>query len=289
MDADVFLRVFPVGTAVTRCICFFILFVVYTKLFWLTPHKYRKIEAWGHHWNYSKNTKKTHAFHSYSNWGECGFWPTFARKPLRPTNFFWDQRHRQNPSWRVSLSLEMQTCPGCTLHIFLISWKIRGGLQVIQSWEALRGLPRGLRGKESACQWTRHRRRGLRPRVRKLPGGGSGTHSSILSRRTAWTEAGYGPSGQKESDTTEHTCTTGEAPDAFHVLGVWEVQAGCLPLLRTHTASVAATLVLAQKQPAVLPGLTSGARHSHLLGIPNKPLNRALPQFPHAEHEDNSI
>ena len=41
----------------------------------------------------------------------------------------------------------MQTCPGCTLHIFLISWKIRGGLQVIQSWEALRGLPRGLRGK----------------------------------------------------------------------------------------------------------------------------------------------
>ena len=44
------------------------------------------------------------------------------------------------------------------------------------------------------------------------------THSSVLSWRIPWTEAGYGPSGQKESDTTEHSHTTGEAPDAVHVL-----------------------------------------------------------------------
>ena len=43
--------------------------------------------------------------------------------------------------------------------------------------------------------------------VGSIPGSGMTTHSSILAWRIPWTEdlTGYGPSGHKESDTTEAT------------------------------------------------------------------------------------
>ena len=67
--------------------------------------------------------------------------------------------------------------------------------------------PGGSVGKEPACQWRRHKRRGFNPRIRKIP------------RRRKWQPtpvflpgkfhgqrslAGYRPWGHKQLDTTEH-------------------------------------------------------------------------------------
>ena len=72
------------------------------------------------------------------------------------------------------------------------------------------GLPRWLSGKESACQWRKHTRRGFDPWVGKI------------SWRRKWQSipvflpgksheyrnlVGYSPYGHKESDITEHTHT----------------------------------------------------------------------------------
>ena len=75
----------------------------------------------------------------------------------------------------------------------------------------LTGLPRWCKGKESSCQFKKHRgcrfspwvgniywRRKGQPVPMFLPGKFCGQRSLV----------GYSPWGHKESDTTEHTCTT---------------------------------------------------------------------------------
>ena len=51
--------------------------------------------------------------------------------------------------------------------------------------------------------------RGSTPRLRRSPGGGNATHSSILAWEIPWTEepGGYSPWGYKESDKTEPLST----------------------------------------------------------------------------------
>ena len=87
---------------------------------------------------------------------------------------------------------------------------------------AVKGFPGGASGKESACQWRRHRRckrRGSDPWVMKkrmerewlptpvfLPGEFHGQRS----------RAGYSPWGRKESDTTEHACVHARACTYTH-------------------------------------------------------------------------
>ena len=62
-------------------------------------------------------------------------------------------------------------------------------------------LARWLRGKESACQYKIHRRRGLDPLEKEMA-----THSSIYAWRIPWTEApgGYSPWCHKVG----HNCTS---------------------------------------------------------------------------------
>ena len=75
----------------------------------------------------------------------------------------------------------------------------------------LTGLPRWCNGKESSCQFKKHRgcrfnpwvgniywRRKRQPAPMFLPGKFCGQRSLL----------GYSPWGHKESDTTEHACTT---------------------------------------------------------------------------------
>ena len=50
------------------------------------------------------------------------------------------------------------------------------------------GFPGGASGKEHSCQCRRHRDIGLIPGWGRSPGGGHGTHSSILAWRIPWTE-----------------------------------------------------------------------------------------------------
>ena len=59
-----------------------------------------------------------------------------------------------------------------------------------QSLLPLLGVPNGPVGKESICQYRRHRRCGFVPWIRKIPlEEKMVTHSSLLAWRTPWTEA----------------------------------------------------------------------------------------------------
>ena len=74
----------------------------------------------------------------------------------------------------------------------------------------LKGLPRRLNGKESACQFRRHRKQGLDPRVRKTPWSRKWQPTpEFLSGKSHGQRSlvGYSPWGYKESDTTEHAHT----------------------------------------------------------------------------------
>ena len=72
------------------------------------------------------------------------------------------------------------------------------------------GLPRQLSGKESTCQCRRHRRRGFDLWVGKIPWRKAWLPTPVFlpgklhGQRSL---AGYSPQGNKELDTTEHTCT----------------------------------------------------------------------------------
>ena len=74
----------------------------------------------------------------------------------------------------------------------------------------LKGLPRRLNGKESACQFRRHRKQGLDPRVRKTPWSRKWQPTpEFLSGKSNGQRSlvGNSPQGHKEPDITEHTCT----------------------------------------------------------------------------------
>ena len=68
-----------------------------------------------------------------------------------------------------------------------------------------------LSGKESACQYRRHRRLRFDPWVRKTPGGEMATQSSILAWRIPWTEEpgglqSMGSQRVRHDLATEHMC-----------------------------------------------------------------------------------
>ena len=68
------------------------------------------------------------------------------------------------------------------------------------------GFPGGSDGKESAC---RAGDLGFIPGRGRLPGGGNGSHSSVLACEVPWTEEpGCSPSGCRESDTTKQLALT---------------------------------------------------------------------------------
>ena len=74
------------------------------------------------------------------------------------------------------------------------------------------GLPRGASGKESACQWQRHKRCGFDPWVRKIPWRRKWQPTLVFfpeKSRGQRSLVGYSPRGHKESDITEcmHTHT----------------------------------------------------------------------------------
>ena len=64
--------------------------------------------------------------------------------------------------------------------------------------------------KESACNAGTTGDVGSIPGLERSPGGGSGTHSSVLAWRISWTEepGGLQSMGRKKSDTTEATLYT---------------------------------------------------------------------------------
>ena len=76
---------------------------------------------------------------------------------------------------------------------------------------SLKGFPRWVTGRESACQCRRHRRRRFDPKVGKIPGGGnSNPHqdsSVCLLGESPWTEdpGGQQSIGAQRVDTTEAT------------------------------------------------------------------------------------
>ena len=61
-------------------------------------------------------------------------------------------------------------------------------LHILGRSNPISGLPIWLSGKESTCQCSRFKRLGFDPWVGKNPGGGNGTHSSILPWKIPWTE-----------------------------------------------------------------------------------------------------
>ena len=68
------------------------------------------------------------------------------------------------------------------------------------------GLPGGARSKEPACQSRRHKRCGLDPWVRKIPGRSAWQPTPVFLPGESHGQrslAGYSPWGRKESDTTE--------------------------------------------------------------------------------------
>ena len=74
------------------------------------------------------------------------------------------------------------------------------------------GIPRGASGKESACQWQRHKRCGLNTWVRKIPWRRKWQPTPVFfpeKSRGQRSLVGYSPQGHKESDMTEciHTHT----------------------------------------------------------------------------------
>ena len=85
------------------------------------------------------------------------------------------------------------------------------------------GFPGGSDGKESAC---RAGDLGFIPGRGRLPGGGNGSHSSVLACEVPWTEEpGCSPSGCRESDTTKQLALTEN--------GHWPLWWGCFS--RQHT------------------------------------------------------
>ena len=89
-----------------------------------------------------------------------------------------------------------------------LSTHAQNSWQSVINGEKLLGLPRWLRGKESACQCKRHKRCSFSPWVRKTPWRRSQQPTAVFlpgkfhGQRSL---AGYSPWGCKESDTTEPT------------------------------------------------------------------------------------
>ena len=106
------------------------------------------------------------------------------------------------------------------------------------TWRYIYGLPRWLRGKESALQCRRHR---FDPWVRKIPWRkGMATHSSILAWKSRWQSIleGYSPWDRKESDLTEHSTVYTCQPH----LPVHPTLS--FPAVSTHTLSTSVSLFL---------------------------------------------
>ena len=79
--------------------------------------------------------------------------------------------------------------------------------QVLRIQELAEGLPRGTRGKESACPGRRHNRHGSSPWVGKNSWRRAGQPTPVFLSGASHGQrslAGYSPWGPKESDTTEH-------------------------------------------------------------------------------------
>jgi len=67
------------------------------------------------------------------------------------------------------------------------------------------GLPWWLRGKDSTCQWRRHKRRGFDPWVRKIPWGREWQPTAVFLPGKSHGQrslVGYSPWGCKESNRT---------------------------------------------------------------------------------------
>ena len=81
------------------------------------------------------------------------------------------------------------------------------------------GLPRVFSGKESTCQYRKHKRCGFNSWVRKIPCRRQWQPTPVLlpgefhGQRSL---AGYSPLGHKESDTTERLSTRTHIPEGCH-------------------------------------------------------------------------
>jgi len=69
----------------------------------------------------------------------------------------------------------------------------------------VKGLPRWCSGKESACQFRRHKKHGFDPWIRKIPWNGKWQTTAVFlpgKFHGQRNQVGYSPWGQKESDMT---------------------------------------------------------------------------------------
>ena len=92
------------------------------------------------------------------------------------------------------------------------------------------GFPDGVNGKDSACQYKRHKRHGQTPGSRRSPGGGQGNplqYSCLENSMDRGALVAYSPQGCKESDTTEVTQHTRMHPEIYILM---QLQEGLLPI-----------------------------------------------------------
>ena len=129
-----------------------------------------------------------------------------------------------------------------------------GGV-LVPDWRSvllILGFPGGTSGKESACQWRRHKRHGFDPWVRKIPWRRSWQPTPVFLPGESHGQGSltsYSPWSCKESDTTEACTHLVQACSALSALG-WRLAASASSL---HSALFAA-LCLSESHHGVLEG-----------------------------------
>ena len=151
---------------------------------------------------------------------------------------------RANPDYlapKMWLSLRAILC--CIpAHAPLLTSCLHSTVQIWPDFRAQRGLPRWLRGKESACQRRKHVRHGFDSGVGKTPWRKDWQHNTL-----AWKShiqkslAGYSPWGHKELNMTDHT-HTGHRESALNWeylshTGTWGLAELCLSLKNPSSMS----------------------------------------------------
>ena len=144
-----------------------------------------------------------------SPWAEPGEGAWRPRALVRKSESCWGKAN-----WMQSLGLAGRTKGKDSFHLTSRSAKDLHCLSLRMKTKCLPLIPKGFSGgtvgKESTCQFRRHKRSEFNPWVRKipwrrtwqptlvfLPGQSHGQRSLV----------GYSPWGHKESDTTERACT----------------------------------------------------------------------------------